>query len=192
MARNFSRWHEPLNVRFSQCRPKTADWRYRLVAISNMQVNWSIHRLFQNQPMTPSARSALTVIYALDITAHNGRMIRYSLNSIPTQQGVVKPAMRVNFAGFRYWLKQDVWSSFSQTATLRPNRQAKPSHKDRFYAFITISRYFMLFCQQQSTIAWHPTAAGYRFVKRLWHQRGDWDGLVRPYQLWRYQTAIWA
>jgi hypothetical protein len=58
--------------------------------------------------MTPSAKSALTVIYALDITAHNGRMIRYSLNSIPTHQGVVKPAMRVNFAGFGCCVKPDV------------------------------------------------------------------------------------
>jgi len=35
-------------------------------------------------------------------------MIRYSLNSIPTQQGVVKPAMRVNFAGFGCCVKPDI------------------------------------------------------------------------------------
>ena len=40
---------------------------------------------------------------------------------------------------------------FFQTTVSCPDRQARPSLKDHICAFIAMSRYFMLFCQQQNT-----------------------------------------
>ena len=56
-------------------------------------------------------------------------MTHYSLNSTPIRQNVVKPAMKANFAGFRYWFKQDVWSPFFKPLycanTGKPDRVGK-------------------------------------------------------------------
>jgi hypothetical protein len=73
-------------------------------------------------------------------------MTHYSLNSTPIRQNVVKPAMKANLQN----LDADLSRIFGYLFSNRPF-MPRPGQKDRICAFIAMSWYFMLFCQQQNT-----------------------------------------